>query len=400
VHNIKKTDPRLALFGASPQFQGPLYVGRPNLFNRDEMFRRITEATDRLWLTNNGPLLLELESRFAQFLDVKHCVAVANATLGLQLVAHALNLKGEVLMPSFTFIGTARALEWTNLQARFCDVLDPRSTLDPDSVRKMMTADVSAILGVHLWGVPCEIEQLQAIADEFNVPLFFDAAHAIGSTYKGRKVGGFGRAEVFSLHATKVINALEGGLVTTNDDDLANRIRLARNYGFVDEDIIEGTGTNAKMNEFSAAVALSNLEGFDVLVAHNRGLQRAYAKGLGDLQGVKLVTIDHIAETSSHYAVLRITSECALTRDEIRQVLHAENVKSRRYFWPGCHRSPPYCMQEYFYHLPVTELLADELLQLPTGLQMNTNDAEIIGKLLSVSIQNAQQVRQLLQKSR
>ena len=400
MHNIKKTDPRLALFGASPQFQGPLYVGRPNLFNRDEMFRRITEATDRLWLTNNGPLLLELESRFAQFLDVKHCVAVANATLGLQLVAHALNLKGEVLMPSFTFIGTARALEWTNLQARFCDVLDPRSTLDPDSVRKMMTADVSAILGVHLWGVPCEIEQLQAIADEFNVPLFFDAAHAIGSTYKGRKVGGFGRAEVFSLHATKVINALEGGLVTTNDDDLANRIRLARNYGFVDEDIIEGTGTNAKMNEFSAAVALSNLEGFDVLVAHNRGLQRAYAKGLGDLQGVKLVTIDHIAETSSHYAVLRITSECALTRDEIRQVLHAENVKSRRYFWPGCHRSPPYCMQEYFYHLPVTELLADELLQLPTGLQMNTNDAEIIGKLLSVSIQNAQQVRQLLQKSR
>jgi len=209
----KKSINDLALFGGEPLFKDPLYVGRPNICNREALFRRLNEATDRLWLTNDGPLLLEMEAKFAEFLEVKHCIAVANATLGLQLLAHALELKGEVIMPSFTFIGTARAMEWQGLQPRFCDVLDSRHSLDPDAVRKAITPNVSAILGVHLWGMPCEIDELQAIADEHGIPLIFDAAHAIGSVYKGKKIGGFGRAEVFSLHATKAINALEGGLV-------------------------------------------------------------------------------------------------------------------------------------------------------------------------------------------
>jgi dTDP-4-amino-4,6-dideoxygalactose transaminase len=393
---LKKSVSDLVLLGGHPLFAQTLHVGRPNVSNREALFRRLAEATDRLWLTNDGPLLLEMETRFAEFLDVKHCVAVANATLGLQMLAFALDLKGEVLMPSFTFIGTARAMEWQKLRIRFCDVLDSRHTLDPDAVRNAMTAEVGAILGTHLWGRPCEVDQLQAIADEHGLPLIFDAAHAMGSTYKGRRIGGFGRAEVFSLHATKVINSLEGGLVTTNDDQLAHRLRLARNYGIAGEDVIEGTGINAKMNEYSAAMAISNLEGYDALLAHNRSIQEAYASELDGLRGVELLSFPNTGEHNEHYAVLRITSrESAVSRDLLQRLLKAEKIRCRRYFWPGCHRSYPYMQMDAHQPLPVTETLANELLQLPTGFQLGPDDAAAIGQLIRFIVEN----ELLLQKS-
>src|SRR5215831_4990241 len=297
----------LAVLGGSPMFKEPLHVGRPNLSNRAALFHRLGEAADRLWFTNDGPLLLEMEETFARFFGVRHCIAVANATLGLLLVAHALRLKGDVLMPAFTFIGTARAIEWHGARPVFCDVLPDRHTLDPDAVRVAMRSEVGAILGVHLWGRPCEIDELQQLADDHGVPMIFDAAHAIGSVYRGQRVGCFGRAEVFSLHATKMINGLEGGLVTTNDDELAHRIGLARNYGILDEDVFDGTGINAKMNEFSAAMALSSLEGYDFLVRHNRGLQLAYRDGLGDAEGIALVSAG-TQEHTGHYAVLQVSA--------------------------------------------------------------------------------------------
>lgn len=395
---LKKSVSDLALFGGTPLFSEVLHVGRPNILNRDALFRRLGEATDRLWLTNDGPLLLEMEERFAQFLEVKHCIAVANATLGLQLLAHALDLKGEVLMPSFTFIGTARAMEWQNLRPRFCDVLDSRHTLDPESVRKAMNPDVSAILGVHLWGMPCEIEQLQTIADENGVPLIFDAAHAIGSVYNGKKIGGFGRAEVFSLHATKAINALEGGLVTTNDDRLAHRIRLARNYGIVDEDVFEGTGINAKMNEYSAAMAITNLEGYEMLLSHNHSIQQAYAMALAGVNGVEMVSFKNINEHNGHYAVLRISPDkSALSRDDLKKILKSENINSRRYFWPGCHRCYPYIQSSEGEPLPVTETLSNELLQIPTGMQMTIDKAITIGKFIAFIVSRSEHLRQFTQ---
>jgi len=387
---LKKSVSDLAVLGGEALFPEPLHVGRPNICNRDALFKRLGEATDRRWLTNDGPLLLEMEKRFASFLEVKHCIAVANTTLGLQLLAHVLGLKGEVLMPSFTFIGTARAMEWQGLKPIFCDVLDARHSLNPDAVRKAITPNVSAILGVHLWGIPCEIDELQSIADEHGIPLIFDAAHAIGSAYKGRKIGGFGRAEVFSLHATKAINALEGGLITTNDDDLARRLRLARNYGIAEEDVIVGTGINAKMNEFSAAMALSNLECYDKLLEHNRSLQHAYKSALSEMPAVQVTTADFINEHNSHYAVLRISQESPVSRDQLRRVLVAENIYARRYFWPGCHQSPPYPRWGGHAPLPVTESLSEELMQLPTGMQLSVNDAMAIGRLVVFAIQNLQ----------
>lgn len=389
----EKTRPdELACLGGKPLFCEALMVGRPNLGERDVLFKRMAGALDRRWLTNDGPLLLEMEQQFAGFLGVTHCVAVANATLGLQLLARALALDGDVLMPSFTFIGTARAFEWQGSRPVFCDVLPGSHTLDPEAVRQAMTPAIRAIVGVHLWGVPCEIDALQVIADEFGVPLIFDAAHAMGSTFRGRRIGGFGKAEVFSLHATKMIHSLEGGLITTDDADLAHRLRLMRSYGIANVDVFEGTGINAKMNEFSAAMALTNLAGYDALARHNRSLQRAYAEAIHGTPGLELVTAAAgIAPDSGHYAVLRVDAgRAGVTRDRLREVLEAENVYTRRYFWPGCHRCPPYDARADHAPMPVTERLTSELLQLPTGQQMSAADAHAIGQLLARAVAHGQ----------
>src|SRR3569832_588013 len=189
----------LAIFGGEPLFAEPLHVGRPNILDRGNLHDRIGAILARKWLSNDGPEVRELEASFAKFLDVKHCIAVANATLGLQLVVRALDVRGKVIMPSFTFIATPHAVAWQGAEPVFCDVRRETHMLDPRQVRAAMTPDVGAIVGVHVWGCACEIDELQAIADEWRVPLFFDAAHALGSSYKGTRLGRFGKAEDFSL---------------------------------------------------------------------------------------------------------------------------------------------------------------------------------------------------------
>ena len=250
----------LALFGGQPLFKSPLYVGRPNQVNSKILLRRITGALDRNWLTNDGPMVRRLEIKLSQFLGVNHCVAVSSATIGLQLVAKALVLKGDVLLPSFTFIGTANALAWVGLRPVLCDVDPITHNISVAEVRRRLTGSTNAILGVHLWGRPCDVQELEDIARMAGVPVFFDAAHAIGCSYRGQPIARWGKAAVFSLHATKCVNSLEGGVIATNDSALANKLRPLRNFGFVDEDLVNTLGINAKMNEFSAAMGLTSLE--------------------------------------------------------------------------------------------------------------------------------------------
>ena len=222
----------LAVFGGPPAFTEPRHVGRPNIGSRAELFERIGGALDRGWLANDGPLVAEFERRVADLLEVDYCVATSSATVGLQLVARALGLSGEVVMPSFTFVGTADSLAWLGITPVFADI-DPRThNLDPAAAERALTSRTSAILAVHLWGCACDVDALGEIAAQHDIPLVLDAAQALGCTYRGRPIGGFGRAEVFSFHATKVAGAGEGGAVTTNDPELARRVRLMRNFGF------------------------------------------------------------------------------------------------------------------------------------------------------------------------
>ena len=250
----------LAVYGAPPAFNEKLHVGRPNIGDRAKLLERVNNILDNRWLTNNGPYVQEFEQRIADMIGVRHCVAMCNATVALEITIRALELSGEVIVPSFTFVATAHALQWQEMTPVFSDI-DPKShNLDPARVEQMITPRTSAIIGVHLWGRPCNVEALAEIAARRGLKLLFDAAHAFGCSYKGRMIGGFGDAEVFSFHATKIINSFEGGAVVTNNDVLANKIRLMRNFGFAGYDNVTRLGLNGKMTEVCAAMGLTSLE--------------------------------------------------------------------------------------------------------------------------------------------
>lgn len=227
----------LAVFGAAPAFQEILHVGRPNIGDRERLISRINGILDRRWLTNDGPLVREFEARVAEIVGARHCIAVSSATSGLEIVIRALGLEGEVILPAFTFIATAHVLEWLRITPIFCDI-DEAYGIDPEMVEKLITLRTTGIIGVHVWGRPCNIAALAEIARNRGLAVVFDAAHAFWCSAGGRMIGNFGAAEVFSFHATKFVNSFEGGAIATNDDDLAVRLRRMRNFGFAGQDTV------------------------------------------------------------------------------------------------------------------------------------------------------------------
>ena len=376
----------LAIHGAPPAFAEPMHVGRPNIGNREAFLARVGQILDNQWLTNNGPMVQEFEQRIAQYLGVKHCVAMCNGTIALEIAIRALNLKGEVIVPSWTFIATAHALYWQDITPVFADI-DPRThNLDPAAVRRMITPRTSGIIGVHLWGRAAPVDELQAIADEHKLKLLFDAAHAFGSTYKGRTIGHFGACEVLSFHATKAFNTMEGGAVVTNDGALAGALRLMRNFGFHGYDNVIHPGTNGKMVEVCAAMGLTNLDMLDDVFATNRRNHAAYKAALSDVPGIHVLDYDANERNSHHYIVVEVDERCAATRDQIISALRAENILARKYFWPGCHKMKPY--RDLFPHagmmLRNTEKLAQKIVVLPNGHSIDDGAIDTIGNILSV----------------
>jgi dTDP-4-amino-4,6-dideoxygalactose transaminase len=370
----------LAINGAPPAFDEPLHVGRPNIGNRDAFMQRVGQILDNQWLTNNGPTVQEFEQRIADYLGVKHCVAMCNGTIALEIAIRALGLTGEVIVPSWTFVATAHALYWQGITPVFADIDPATHNLDPNAVRRMITPRTTGIIGVHLWGRAAPVDELQAIADQHGLKLMFDAAHAFGSTYKGKSIGRFGECEVFSFHATKSFNTMEGGAVTTNNDELAEAMRLMRNFGFRGYDNVIHPGTNGKMIEVCAAMGLANLGTLDRIFSDNLQTQSAYRDALHDIPGISIIEYDRNETCNYHYVVLEIDETCTVSRDQIITTLHAENVLARRYFWPGCHRMKPY--RDIFPHaglmLPNTHIVSNRVVVLPAGPSVTRNDITLI----------------------
>lgn len=352
-----------------PAFVQPIHVGRPNIKNREKFIDQVNKILDNQWLTNNGPVIQEFEARVAENLGVKHCIAMCNGTIALEIAIRALGLTGEVIVPSWTFVATAHALSWQGITPVFADIDPATHNLDPAAVRRMITPRTSGIIGVHLWGRAAPILELQAIADEHGLKLMFDAAHAFGCSYQGQSIGRFGACEVFSFHATKAFNTMEGGAVTTNDDQLAETLRLMRNFGFKGYDNVIHPGTNGKMIEVCAAMGLANLDGFDAIVAANQRTHAAYQQGLAAIPSIKVLTYDPTERNNHHYVVVEVDKSCPVSRDDLIAALHANNILVRKYFWPGCHRMQPY--RDLFPHaglmLPNTIAVADRVMVLPNG---------------------------------
>ena len=373
----------LAINGAPPAFEQLLHVGRPNFGSRELLMKYMDDIFERNWLTNDGPMVRQLERRIADLHGVQHCIAMCNGTVALEIAIRALGLEGEVIIPSYTFIATAHALHWQAITPVFADIDPVTHNLDPAAVRRMITPRTTGIIAVHLWGRGAPVDELQTIADNHDLTLMFDAAHAFGCSYKGRMIGNFGACEVLSFHATKFFNTFEGGAVVTNDGALAEKMRLMRNFGFAGLDNVIHPGVNGKMIEVAAAMGLVNFEAIDDVIAVNRRNHQAYRDALSGLPGISLLTFDESESNNYQYVVMEVGEGCGVSRDQIVNALHAENIRARKYFWPGCHRMLPY--RELYPHagllLPNTQLVADRVIVLPTGTAM---DAEMVNTVASV----------------
>lgn len=383
---------------APPLFPAFIPVGRPNMGDKAAFMAHMEEMWDTRMLANRGPKVLEFEAALCKFLGVRNFVTMCNGTIALEIAARALGMTGEVIVPSYTFVATAHCLQWQEITPVFCDVDPITHTLDPARVEALITPRTTGIIGVHLWGQPCDTDALAEIAKRRGLKLMYDAAHAMGCSKNGMRVGNFGDCEVFSFHATKFFNSFEGGGVATNDDALAENIRRRANFGFIGYDNVVCVGSNGKMVEACAAMGLVNLLSVPRFIDINRANYAAYKAEVGSIPGLKLFKYEESAGTALNFQYIVIEVDEAstrLTRDEIVSLLTYENVSARRYFYPGCHRMEPY--KSYFPHagllLPVTNAICASVFCLPTGTSISVSQIRQVGSLLRLILANAVDIK-------
>jgi dTDP-4-amino-4,6-dideoxygalactose transaminase len=270
-------------------------------------------------------------------------------------------------------------------------------------VAELVTPRTSAVMGVHVWGRPCDISALETLAGDRGLHLLFDAAHAFSCADRGVMVGNFGELEVFSFHATKFLNSFEGGAITTNSDALARRLRLMINFGFAGYDSVVSLGTNGKMSEMAAAMGLASLERVEDIIAVNRRNHERYLAALAQVPGISVVAFDTSDRRNFQYVVVDVdAARAGLTRDELIELLWAEGVHARRYFFPGCHRMAPYATDARWRtaHLPHTERLTSRLLTRPTGTAVAADDIDPVADVIHTAVVHADKVRTALAASR
>jgi dTDP-4-amino-4,6-dideoxygalactose transaminase len=337
------------------------------------------EAILRSGVLTDGPYVRRFERAAEAYLGVRHCVAVASCTTGLMLALRASELSGDVIVPSFTFAATAHAVEWNGLRPSFADIDPGPLTLSPRSVEQAIGVHTSAILATHIFGTPCDVEGLRDVAERNGLRLFFDAAHAFGSTHGGRKVGGFGDAEVFSLSPTKVVVAAEGGLIATNDDLLAERCRIGRNYGNPGDYDCRFVGLNARMSELHAATALASLSDLDERLEERNRLAAAYTEALAGIPGIGVPEVPAgDRSTYKDYSILVDPGERGLDADALAAALRLDGIETRRYYAPPVHAMHAYAsLRSTAGSLPVTDTAARRALTLPLWVGMT--DAQVSG---------------------
>lgn len=367
-----------AIHGGDPVFLEKLPLARPPVGRPDAVAAAVAPILESGMLTN-GPYVRELEKQAADYLGVRECVAVSSCTAGLMLVIRALGLSGEVIVPSFTFAATAHAVAWNGLRPRFTDIDPETLTLSPTEAFRMIGVRTSAILATHVFGTPCYVEALATVANRVGIALLFDAAHAFGSLHGGVHVGGFGDAEVFSLSPTKVLTSVEGGIIATNNDLLAERCRVGRDYGNPGDYDCRFVGLNARMSEIHAAVALDSLEDLEPRIASRNRVAALYRTGLSGIRGLSFPEVPATdRSTFKDFTVLVDADEFGIDAAAAAEALAAEGVETRRYYSPPVHSMKSYrSLSGLNGRLDVTERVSRQVLTLP--LWSGMTDAEISG---------------------
>jgi len=373
-----------AIDGGRPLFSQRFRFIRPTLPPLDTVLGNYGAAYENGLITN-AENVGKFEGAVAERLQVKYCIAVSSCTSGLMMVLRALGLTGEIIIPSFTFFATGHAARWNGLTPVFADCLPDTWNVDPADVERKVTDRTSALLIVHLYGNPANVEALSQIAKRRNLKLIFDGAHAFGSQYRGRPVGQFGDAEVFSLSPTKLLVAGEGGLVTTNDATLAKAIRGMRNYGDTGSYDPEWLGMNARMSEFNAALGLAGLPDVDERVRRRNQIAKMYTDLLSSLPGLRFQSV-HPTDVNTYkdYSIHVTPSQFGMDRDELAEGLLAENIETKKYFYPPMHMQKLYksFLDAGPNSLKITEEVTGGILSLPIYESLPDSTIETVARAI------------------
>jgi dTDP-4-amino-4,6-dideoxygalactose transaminase len=390
-----------AILGGSPRFPDGLPLVRPAMGDTGPLTAEIDRIL-RSGMLTNGPTVRRLEETVAQRLGVPHVVAVASCTSGLALTLQALDARGPVVLPSFTFSASAHAVHWAGGSPYFAEVDEESLTLDP-AAAKTALADLAgsavAMTATHVYGTPCRVEELQNVADAAGIPLVYDAAHGLGSVHQGTPVGNFGVAEVFSLSPTKVVVAGEGGLVTTHDAQLAQQVRHARDYGNPGNYDCLFPGLNGRMSEVHAATALHSLAMLDENLRRRHDMVQLFWSALGDVPGVRgPVLQDGDVSTYKDLTLVLDAEMAGLTAAELGRAIANDGVDSRRYYYPPIHR------QQAYRHLPpvdlpVTDRLSSSVLSPPLWSHMTDDDVVAVAQVIGGCLAYPEAVRTALAAS-
>lgn len=357
-------------------FKEPIQVTKAFLPPFKEYIEKIQSMWSTNWITNNGCLHNELENKIANYLGVNNATLFTNGHLSLDIAIKALNIKGEVITTPFTFPSTTHAIVLNNLKPVFCDINKEDFTIDVDKIEELITDKTSAIIPVHVFGYPCDVEKIEKIAKDHNLKVIYDAAHVFGVEIGGIGIGNFGDISMFSLHATKVYNSIEGGILAYNNSDLEERLRSLKNFGYISNDEVEVVGLNAKMNEFQAAMGLCNLKYVDEQIKNRKEVARIYREQLEEVEGVYYLNDkEGIKHNYSYFPILVDEGCTGITRDELHESLKEYNIYTRKYFYPMIPELECYKGKYNSNNLNVAKYVSDRVLTLPIYGQLNLQDA-------------------------
>lgn len=362
-----------------------IYVTRPSLPPLNRFVEKLEDIWESRWLTNNGKFHQEFEKALSKYLSVQYCSLVSNGTLGLILALQALRITGEVITTPYSFVATTHALHWNGIKPVFCDIEEQSLGIDPSKIEALITPKTTAILPVHVYGYPCDINAISQIADTYGLKVIYDAAHAFGVTVDGTPIVQNGDMSILSFHATKVFNTIEGGAIIVNDEKMKTRIDFLKNFGFANETTVVAPGINAKMNELQAAFGILQLEYIEKAVQNNNDITEHYRNNLSGLDGIYCFRdFDGVKHNYSYFPILIDARKYGLDRDKLYERFQQNNIFVRRYFYPlisnfPTYRSLPSASPE---NLPVAEKISRQILCLPIYEGLALRDVDRVCEII------------------
>ncbi len=361
--------------------EDPIYVTKPNLPPLEKLIPMLNEIWESKTLTNGGPFHQRFEKALGDYVEANHVNLFANATLALIVGLEALKISGEVITTPYSFVATTHALQWNRITPVFCDIDENTFNIDPEKIESLITPRTSAIMPVHVYGRPCEVDRIQAIADKYGLKVIYDAAHAFGVRMQDRNLFLNGDMSILSFHGTKLFTTFEGGAIITRDEKLKKRVDFLKNFGFADEVTVVGPGINGKMNEFQAALGLLGLDEVRGEIERRRTVAQAYLKNLDRVPGIR--TFGHpenVSHNFSYFPILIDFQKFGASRDEVYEQLKLRNVFARRYFFPLISDMPTYrnLPTAGKKHLPIAGRIAEQVLCLPIYGTLDRSDVDMI----------------------